>query len=191
MRNKNYEPELPCYPQPYLENFFNPRVPPVVSLRKGDRVGKVRAEEFESTASISKTKGLYCIHLTLLLTFLRFYAFWTQLPVQRTHPMIHFLSLHQLPYLLQRKILADSIPTLDTKTSLWIAALTARENSLSSNTRTSDIGGRSQAPACYPRVFITWERGGLKTLEVTSLSVLVLDIPKDVSCTRLHITLSE
>lgn len=45
----------------------------------------------------------------------KFYAFWIQLPVQKAHLIIHFLSLHQLPYLRQRKILDDFIPILDMK----------------------------------------------------------------------------
>ena len=45
----------------------------------------------------------------------RFYTFWIQLHVQKAHLIIHFLSLHQPPYLLQRKILDDFIPIQDMK----------------------------------------------------------------------------
>lgn len=81
----------------------------------------------------------------------RCYTFWTQLPVQKAHLIIRFLSLHQPPYLLPRKILGDFIPIPDMKTSPSTAATTARENLLPFNVSHWDM---LQARACYPGVIL-------------------------------------
>lgn len=116
------------------------------------------------------------LYMTLPLIFLRFCAFWIQLHVQKAHLIIHFLSLHQPPYLLQEKYWTISSLYKIWKYNFQLLQSLLQENLLPFNNQYG--GGTLQPLAFLPKSHYYLGARDLWMLEVLSLSILIIYIPR-------------